>query len=181
MAIVTAAALAEFCGKSPAWVSKQIAAGMPVAVQGENGLAHQIDSAEALDWMLKQAAGDERTATARLKTAQAERAERDNLIQDGTLIPVSMYQDALVELASETVRALSALPGRLAGELAGITDPALMRARLIDEVTTIRNSLAGHCDDFAERVAELETAVEAGGQVVPGACDNDARSVGGQQ
>ncbi len=178
MAIVTAAAFADFCGKSPAWVSKQIAAGLPLAVEGENGLAHQIDSGEAIGWLLKQAAGDERTATARLKSAQAEKAENENRVRAGELVTLGMYQNALVELASEMIRAISALPGRLAGELAGITDPALMRARLIDEFSTIRNSLAGHCQGFAERIAELDRGVVAAGQDSPGASDNDARSLG---
>ncbi len=53
-----------------------------------------------------------------------------------------------------------------------------MRARLIDEFSTSRNSLAGHCQGFAERIAELDRGVVAAGQDSPGASDNDARSFG---
>jgi terminase small subunit / prophage DNA-packing protein len=97
----------------------------------------------------------------RLTRAQAERAEKENRVAAGELIPVSMYQDALVALASEMVRALSSLPGRLAGELAGISEPAVMRDRLMKEVNTIRNAIAGHCEDFANRIEEIEKAADA--------------------
>jgi len=154
MAIVSAAEFAEFIGKSAAWISKQITAGMPVAAYGENGLAHEIDSVAACAWLL-----DVGNAQARLKHAQAQKAEFENEVRRGELIPIELHGELLRKVAGEVVGQMSGFPGRVAGKIASIKDPALVRAKLIDECNEVRNAVANLFGEIADTLGEMvETA-----------------------
>jgi hypothetical protein len=154
VSIVTAAEFAEIVGKSPAWVSKQIAAGMPVQSRGENGHAHRIDTAEAIGWLLAEA-DSEQSASDRLRIAQAEKAEFENEIRAGQFITAEQHDAVIGRMAGEIAQQMAAFPGRYAGVLAGVTEPALVRARLIEGCNGVRNAVANHMVGLAGALAAL--------------------------
>jgi hypothetical protein len=154
MAIVSASEFADWWGKSSAWVSKKIADGMPILSQGENGEAHSIDSALASEWLRKKGRAAD-SASSRLRLAQAEKAEFENLIRSGDFIPAEMHDAVIGKVAGEIAKQMAALPGRNAGVLAGLHEPALVRARLIKECNGVRNAVASHMVDLAGALAAL--------------------------
>jgi phage terminase Nu1 subunit (DNA packaging protein) len=174
--IVNRKEFAEVVGYSPRQVSDWMDQGMPCTRSGRKGEEVQIETAAAIQWLMKR--DDSELASARLRRAQAERAERENLEAAGALIPVDEHTDFVCELSNQFVRSLAGLPGRLAGELAAITDPALMRARLQDEIGTIRNTLATRCGNAADRIVHARDAVAEVAADPELAVEDDAGPVG---
>jgi hypothetical protein len=88
---------------------------------------------------------------ARLRRAQAELAELDAATRAGRLAPVEEYDAATMEALTIISTQLGGLPGRVAGELAGMTDPAKIRRYLADEINRIRNAAADALEQWAAR------------------------------
>jgi phage terminase Nu1 subunit (DNA packaging protein) len=86
----------------------------------------------------------------RLIKAQADNAECEYQVRRGELVSLDLVKHLLNEVAVLYGSSLDALPGRLAQELAGIPDPALIKNKLFDECRHIRNLTAGHLERFAE-------------------------------
>jgi len=97
---------------------------------------------------------DIRLERKRLIKAQADNAECEYQVRRGELVALDVVKDLFNEVAVLYGSSLDALPGRLAQELAGISDPALIKSKLFDECRQLRNLTAEHL----ERLAETENA-----------------------
>lgn len=78
----------------------------------------------------------------RLLTAQARKAEMDADRTAGRLLDVDDVQTVLNETMAIIATQMDGLGGRLAGDLAGESDPAVIRQRLLAETRRIRATAA---------------------------------------
>jgi len=92
----------------------------------------------------------------RLIKAQADKTESENQKLRGELVPFELMADVLNEVAVLYGTGVDALPSRLANELAGINDPAEIKARLFDECRRIRIATADLLRRFAATVERGE-------------------------
>lgn len=120
----------------------------------------------------REASGSQRE---RLARAQAERVEMDNSARRGQLIHADLVEETLMGQAAYLAQAHDAVAGRLAHDLAGITDPGLIRTRLLAEMREIRAGVAQHSlrtadalDRIAQDVEHREAAAEPDGESVGG-------------
>jgi phage terminase Nu1 subunit (DNA packaging protein) len=86
---------------------------------------------------------------ARLAAAQADRAEFENKVRIGEFMPIKEHGNLLRKVVSEISGQMAGFPGRVAGKIAGITDPAVVRTRLVDECNAVRDAVADHLDSIA--------------------------------
>jgi phage terminase Nu1 subunit (DNA packaging protein) len=150
---------AKITGYSSRQVSNWIAEGMPVAGTGKRGSPLRIDTAKAIAWLLKRA-GDGGNLPGRKGPSQNERliaarARRQELAaarEEGLQIPLDAHASDLNTVAGITVSQLDALPGRVAFEIAGISDAAEVANTLRRECRAIR-------DNIAERVLAFAAAL----------------------
>ena len=120
----------------------------------------------------REASGSQRE---RLARAQAERVEMDNSARRGQLIHADLVEETLMGQAAYLAQAHDAVAGRLAHELAGITDPGIIRAKILVEMREIREGLSQYglrTADALEQVAQELERDEA-------AAEPDGESVGG--
>jgi phage terminase Nu1 subunit (DNA packaging protein) len=111
----------------------------------------------------------------RLAKAQAEKVEMENEQRRGRTIDAAQVEETLLGLAAYLAREHDALPGRVANELAGITEPAVIRSRLLEECRAIRDGIA----DFSTRTADaLEDLAEECDSESP-AAESDSEPMGG--
>lgn len=143
---VTAGEFARLIGMSSGWVSKQMDAGMPATRTGKSGAKVSIDTAPAIQWLLERAAAgaEERPDSQRDRLAreQADAVALANAQRRGELVPIGQVRAVASELIVRLGSALEGLPGRLANEIAGISDPAEIRARIGDEIRGARTAFA---------------------------------------
>lgn len=88
----------------------------------------------------------------RLIKEQADKIENENRTLRGELITVNFFSESLHEVASIFTACIDALPGRLAHELAGLQEPAAVKARLFDACRHIRQDTAERLHRLAERI-----------------------------
>lgn len=180
--------LADLLGKSERWVSKLIEEGLPTQGGGGRGVAVQIDSQAAIEWLIlrevRREIGDEGDDEEGLSSASAEdrllkRARREKLQLEidqvrGRLIPNETFVSLNTSIAAIYATQLDALPSRCAADLAIIDDPALIRDRLFKETRTIRAATA---DRLERRSRELASDVDQfdpdGGEAGAGAAAED--------
>lgn len=177
--IISKQELADLIGKSPRWVSKLIDDGLPVAGGGGKGVPVQIDSEQAINWLianaLRKEIGDddddeEGSGSASSEDKLLKRARREKLqIEIDTarsrMVPVDGVVFFLKTIAAVYATQLDSVASRLASDLAVIDDPATIRASLFDEMRRIRAATA---DRLEHRSRELVTQV---GQLNIGAVD----------
>jgi len=81
--------------------------------------------------------------------AQRKQIEQRTRVEQRELVPLaeaqSTFNAAMVLVGSQ----LDGLPGRVAGEVAGLEDPAAVRALLFDETRRIRDAAAAKLTDWA--------------------------------
>jgi phage terminase Nu1 subunit (DNA packaging protein) len=98
---------------------------------------------------------------ARLARAQARRVELENERRVGELLPADMVQETLNGAAATLRLQLESLPGRLASELALLTDAAVIRERIQVEVRAIRHAVVEFFEwravDVLEEAGEEDT------------------------
>jgi len=73
----------------------------------------------------------------------------------GELLPIAMVDETIQGMSVEFVSLLEGLPSRLANELAGISEPAVVREHLLDEVRRIRSVVAKHLEQRAEALKAM--------------------------
>lgn len=184
---VTKKNFADMIGKSPRWVSNLIDEGMP-AKGGGRGKAVEIDTEEAIDWLVRReiskrfgddeeveegsAADEDR----RLKRVRREEIELRIEERKRNLGPVEGFEDIALRIAGVYASQLDGLSSRVAGELSAIDDPAEIRAYLHDETRQIRAATAERLMvEIRELTAEADqllSAEDSGDGV--GATDEDA-------
>jgi len=146
MTTVSQAEFAKIIGKSPQTISVWLKDGLPVATLGKPGRAAKVDTAAAIDWMIERATAKSRPAHSDPRNALYEEQRRkvwlENEATELQMVKLDDVQvvinEAMVAIASE----LEGMPGRMAGRLAGITEPALVRQALRVEITNIRQAAA---------------------------------------
>lgn len=173
--------LADLIGKSERWITKLIEAGLPVAGGGGRGIAVQIDSQAAIEWLILQEVrremGDDGEDEEGLSSASTEdrllkRARREKLQLEidqvrGRLVPLEAFVILNTSVAAVYATQLDSLASRLAADLAIIDDPALIRARIFEETRRIRKATAERLEhrsrNFSADVSEINAErLEAG-------------------
>jgi phage terminase Nu1 subunit (DNA packaging protein) len=139
--IVTLIELSEITGLSVRHLRRLAAAGILERVgRGKVELGQAV---KALLAHVGTTAGDSLTEErTRLVRAQARRHELANAHREGELVPERLVTAFLSELSYLYTSSLESWPGRLAAELAGMTNQAEVRAVLHREVRQTRRALA---------------------------------------
>lgn len=148
---VSASAFADLLKVSPTTITNWMDAGMPAQRTGRQKKAVRISLAAALPWVVsqRQTKGGERE---RLAGAQADKVELENARKRGELIYADQVAEVMSTLGADLAARHDAVSGRLAGELAGLSDPAVIRERIREELRAVRGA-------FAEAVAKLADAL----------------------
>lgn len=146
---------------------------MPAVRTGRQRQTVQISLEAALPWVVahRENKGSERE---RLAAEQADKVALENARRRGELIHADQVAEVLASLGAELAARHDAVPGRVAGELAGLTDPALIRTRLRDELRAVRGAVA----DAAAKLADALGSSEDDGADREAASEPDAEPVG---
>lgn len=169
--IISRKELADLIGKSERWVSKLIDDGLPVSGGGGKGNPLQIDSEQAINWLIARAVsesvGDEddedgATGSAKSEDRLLKRARREKLQIEidtarGRLVPIEAVTTLATSIAAVYATQLDALPSRCAADLAVIDDPAEIRARLFEETRRVRAATA---DRLEHRAREFSAQID---------------------
>src|ERR1043166_2692750 len=150
--LVSAQEYAQVRGRTKPWVSQQIALGMPAKRLKGRKIAYQIDTATAIQWELDRIKESSKSGSQRERLAkeQADKFEIENARRRGELILSSQVASVLSTLGADLAQRHDGLPGRLANELAGISDPAQIRERLLDELRIVRGAFSDAVDKLAD-------------------------------
>lgn len=126
--------------------------------QSEYGLFSIPDAVQGyLRFLRERRQPTKQQAAVGLTEWQRRKLELDVKQRQGKLLPIELLDETMQSLVAETVSLLESQPGRLANELAGISEPAVIREILLDDNRRIRAALAVHL----ERRAEALRAVQA--------------------
>jgi len=176
---LTAAEFARLLDVSPASVTNWMNDGMPATRSGKSGREVQIDLAAALPWVISHREAPPGSQRERLAKAQAEKVEMENEMRRGRSIDAGQVEETLFGVAAYLAREHDALPGRVASELAGINEPAIIRAKLLAELRGIREGLAQYSfraadalSDLAEECGDSSAAAVENGKSVGGSVEN---------
>lgn len=147
---------------------------MPAKRTRRPGSEVQIDPAAAIPWVInhREPPGSQRE---RLASEQADKVAMENEARRGRLIDVALIEETLMGLAAHLAQAHDAVSGRLAHELAGITDPGLIRTKLLAEMREIRDGAA----QFSLRTADALDRLAQDGERSEAAAESDGEPVGG--
>lgn len=181
--IVSASGYAELRGKSPAWMTAKIAEGLPVITAGERFTEYQIDSGAAIEWEIDRVkrASEDQPSTERLRRAQADRAEFENRVRRGEFISIELHGETVLALASEVTGQMSGLPGRVAGKITGLQDPAIVRSRLMDECNIVRSAFATHLRGIAGIADGVQSETEGGSELERSTAQDFTGPMGGSE
>lgn len=160
---MSAAAGAVLLGISERHFLRLVAAGVLPKGEGKRG----FDGPAIINaWVEYQAADKEGSAdvAASKATFWAARARRETLEADrleGEIVRVDDVRALFSEVMIVIGAGLDSLPGRLAGELAGIADPAMIRKRILVEVRRVRADAAAKLESFGGAGASGDVASSA--------------------
>ena len=173
--IISKKELAELIGKSERWITELLEEGLPKVGGGGKGVALQIDSEAAINWLIKKEVrremgddgeDDEGVSSASTEDRLLKRARREKLQLEidqvrGRLVPVDAFVVLNTSIAAVYATQLDSLASRLASDLAIIDDPALIRARIFEETRRIRAATADRLEhrsrDLAANAGELNS------------------------
>lgn len=158
--LVKAHEYAEIRGRDKSWVSQQIQAGMPAKQVGKRKPEYQIDTAKAIQWEIDRFKADVKPGSQRerLAKAQADKVELENARRRGELILASVVAHVLSSLGADLAARHDGLAGRVANELAGITDAAAIRERLLIELRGVRSAIADGVEKLSDALGSPEGA-----------------------
>jgi phage terminase Nu1 subunit (DNA packaging protein) len=176
--VLTAAQLAKLCDVSKQTITNWMRAGMPHEGGGRQGSEVRISLEQVLPWLVRRHQAQSGSAAERLQIAQAIKVELQNGLKSGEVVLVTHIAAVFNELCADLAARLDALPGRLAGELAGITDADRIRQRLLEEHRSIRAGVAEHVEKFTQSLAAAADRAED--DSAPAAAE-DAEPVGGRR
>ncbi|HFH2852386.1 terminase small subunit [Pseudomonas aeruginosa] len=172
--IISKKDLADLLGKSERWISKLIEEGLPTCGGGGRGVAVQIDSQAAIEWLIArevrrelgeegddEGAGSASTEERLLKRARREKLQIEIDKERGRLVPIDAVITLATSIAAVYATQLDSLPSRCASDLAVLDDPATIRARLLEETRRIRAATADRLEHraraFAAEAGELDS------------------------
>jgi phage terminase Nu1 subunit (DNA packaging protein) len=145
--------------------------------RGERGRYTLVESVQGYIKYLKEHGRETQRGTehARLARAQAMRVEMDNFRRMGELQTTAQVEETTQGLVVMMKSSHAALPGRLANELASITEPPRIYKRLQEELRAVDNQ----CADFLEKRAATLEAMPEPGEDAPPIHAPDADGLGG--
>lgn len=181
--ITTRNGFAELVGMSTGWVTAALDQGMPVEGDrtGRNGKTLSIDTTAAIPWLIERAsskgAREEGGERERLAREQADGKALDNAERRKELVNVNHVRAIVLAAVSNLGAELEGVPGRMANELAGIAEPAEIRARLLDQLRRVRAAYADRLGKLGESCA----AADGGGDPIDASAEPDPEPVGGRK
>lgn len=179
--IVTRNAFAKLSGMSEGWVTKALDQGMPSDRSGRARKSVSIETATAIPWLLERAASqvkrEEGSERERLAREMADGKALDNAARRGELVNVAHVRAVMLAAVSQLGAELEGVPGRMANELAAISEPAEIRARLLGQLRGVRSSYADRLGKLGEPDAVAERSVEP----VKAAASKNTKPVGGRK
>jgi phage terminase Nu1 subunit (DNA packaging protein) len=113
----------------------------------------------------------------RLAKEQADKVAIENATKRGEFIFAGQVTDVFAALGADLAARHDAVPGRVASEFAGITEPAVIRSRLLDELRGVRAAFA---DAGAKLADALGSGADDGGDSDP-APEEERGTVGGRE
>lgn len=145
---MTIAQLATLTGRPDSTVSDWTRHGLASRKSGRNRVVKTVD-------LIRFLAGDATPAEItsqreRLAKEQADKIALENAQKRGELVLVGQVAEVFSMLAAELAARHDAVPGRVATEFAGITDAAVIRQRLLDELREVRTAVADAVEKFAD-------------------------------
>jgi phage terminase Nu1 subunit (DNA packaging protein) len=183
--IISKKDLADLLGKSERWISKLIEEGLPTCGGGGRGVAVQIDSQAAIEWLIARevrrelgeegedddGAGSASTEDRLLKRARREKLQIEIDQARGRLVPIDAVITLTTSIAAVYATQLDSLPSRCASDLAVLDDPATIRARLLEETRRIRAATADRLEHraraFTAEAGELDSLRRGDGEGAP--------------
>lgn len=180
--IISKKDLADLLGKSERWISKLIEEGLPTCGGGGRGVAVQIDSQAAIEWLIARevrreigeegddddGAGSASTEDRLLKRARRERLQIEIDKARGRLVPIDAVITLTTSIAAVYATQLDSLPSRCASDLAVLDDPAKIRVRLFEETRRIRAATADRLEHraraFTAEADELDSLRRSDGE-----------------
>jgi phage terminase Nu1 subunit (DNA packaging protein) len=115
----------------------------------KEGRHRRVQTLDLIRWLATREAQPGSTRE-RLANEQADKVALENAERRGQLVRSDQVAEVLSWLAAEMTARIEAVPGRVAGEFAGITDASVIRGRLLDELRGVRAAYA----DAAAKLAE---------------------------
>lgn len=134
---------------------------MPHEGGGRKGAECRIDPAKAIEWEIDEARFEksERGTSQRDRLAkeQADKVALENSAARGDHMLRSQVEPVLLTMVATLAAGLDAISGRLAGELAGVSDQATIRQRLLAEHRGVRAGLADAIRELARSAGDAGT------------------------
>lgn len=124
---------ADILGNTPPWVGKLIKEGMPVKGGGGRGKTVEIDTADAIQWLIereiRKRVGDDEDASAADEDRLLKRARRKTIEFDldkkrGFHAPIPDIEAIMFPIATVFASQLDALAASICQEVAAESDPA---------------------------------------------------------
>lgn len=112
------------------------------AKAGRQGREAQIDAEKAIPWVVLHREAPPGSQRERLAKEQADKVAIENAAKRGELMHADQVAEVFTSLAADLAARHDAVPGRVASEFAGITEPAIIRSRLLDELRIVRAAVA---------------------------------------
>lgn len=166
---------AKIIGVSVETVSNLVDAGMPCERGTRQGSPMAITLEAALPFVFDRRGERQGSQRDRLATAQAEKFELENARRRGELLLASDVAAQDMALAADFAGRLDGIPGRLANELAGISDPIEVRRRLLEELRAVRAGFA----EAIRKQADAPAPSDDSGDDLGAAAEPDSGRVGG--
>lgn len=154
--LVTGAELARILGLSKARITQLTSEGV---LEKSGGKYDDAKGVQAYIAFLETGVLSPELASHRAKLIeqQTRRLKIANDRQERQLVPFADVQQTTAAAMAALVHVLEAMPGRLAATLAAETNPALIHARLKDEIHTARTLMARKLEELADQ-AEVAAA-----------------------
>lgn len=160
---------ADLIGRSPKTVSNMIDEGMPIAGGGGKGVAVEIDTEVAINWMVQRevaahlgedgtSEGSDKSEDNLLKRARREKLQLEIDAKRKTLVPLEDALAIMTRIAAVYATQLDALPARVAGPLALLDDPAEIQHKLFGET---RRARAATADALIKQASGLAAQVDS--------------------
>jgi phage terminase Nu1 subunit (DNA packaging protein) len=150
-AALTLSDVADLCDVAISTAHGWLKEGLPSSREGRERIIGNRELLKFLAHRQPFAPGSQRD---RLANAQAEKFELENARRRGELILANQVADVFATLAADLAARHDGLAGRMANELAGISDPARLRERLLDELRDVRSSFADAIEKLADALGQ---------------------------
>src|SRR6266446_1471296 len=136
--IVNRNEMSGILGCSPGTLDRHVAAGCPIIQRGTTKTGHKFNSADVIRWVQGRkssaAVGQSDQARRRYSLAMAELKEIQLAEKRGELVSISAVTATLADELTAVRGRLLAMPGRLASQIAIMSDAAEIEAAIDEEV-----------------------------------------------